>query len=589
MSWPLRWIIIAPVVLFVALTMLMSSCGGSSSCNGSFDAFGNFIAGACPTPGPQSGFQLQTIVIGEGAPVGPTPTPGPTPTFNKRTPTPTRTPPGATPTGPFQPTPSATRTFKNRTPTPTPTLEPQAEATTGVIGEQIPFNAEGLFVHGKRQAILDITNSSSTLWTTMDQVGTNVLRPPQPPPAGGIYAAVNVGCACITASSGGVSGQPVSVSVLPAPQATPVPPCPVACVVATVTPTATTVTPTPTATPVIPTPTATATSLGAAQIGALAARTHLNAARSNGILLWTFHAISLIASQLRASSDGNLYFLTRDGNLHALNAKGRERWSRPASGQSIAVSPDGTVYALGTDGKLVAQSPIGKPLWSINAQSSAGPLAASSSAVYFEQDRLLFAASSPGLVQWQANAPEDLTSAIIAEDGSIIAGAEGGEVVSVAPDGSHRWSFSPAAGFTGDIATRDGVVYLGSRSGRLYAVNASNGDQQWSYDTAAAISAGPAVNGAGPILFGSDAIYALNSNGSLAWGKPLASAVTQPIVADGESGVFAPLDDDISAILNPDGSLRWATKSFGAVERAVISPSGVLYVATNGGTIYAVR
>src|ERR1700735_4404946 len=80
MSRSIRWLVVAPVVLFVAATLLMSSCGGSSGCEGSFDEFGDFLAGVCPTPGPGIGFSIETIVIGNGTPIRPSPTPSPTPT-----------------------------------------------------------------------------------------------------------------------------------------------------------------------------------------------------------------------------------------------------------------------------------------------------------------------------------------------------------------------------------------------------------------------------------------------------------------------------------------------------------------------------
>jgi hypothetical protein len=34
--------------------------------------------------------------------------------------------------------------------------------------------------------------------------------------------------------------------------------------------------------------------------------------------------------------------------------------------------------------------------------------------------------------------------------------------------------------------------------------------------------------------------------------------------------------------------MKWATRSFGPVDRAIVSPSGILYIATQG-TIYAVK
>ncbi len=342
--------------------------------------------------------------------------------------------------------------------------------------------------------------------------------------------------------------------------------------------------------PVCPTigPTATSTPRGGGAVIPAEVRSVRDTAGVGGVLQWTFQAASLITSPLRPSSDGNLYFLTRDGNLHALNVKGRELWSRGASGSSVAVAPDGTVYTLGNDGSLQALSPIGKPLWNMKVASAVGPLAASSTAVYLQEDRQLFAITSSGATQWRATVTDEITSAAIAEDGTVIVAAGGGSVMAFAPDGSRRWSFTPQAGSSGEVAVRGNLVYLGSSSGRFYALDAASGATQWTYDTAAAIAGGPVLNPAGPIFFGSDAIYALNVDGSLAWSKALVKPASHPLASDGEGGVLSPLDDNVAAMLNSDGSVRWATRSFGSFERATVSPSGVLYVARQG-TIYAVK
>src|ERR1700735_4560094 len=114
MSRSIRWLVVAPVVLFVAATLLMSSCGGSSGCEGSFDEFGDFLAGVCPTPGPGIGFSIETIVIGNGTPIRPSPTPRPTPT-GERT--------------------------RRATPTATQTVVAQASPTAVTVGNQVAFNA----------------------------------------------------------------------------------------------------------------------------------------------------------------------------------------------------------------------------------------------------------------------------------------------------------------------------------------------------------------------------------------------------------------------------------------------------------------
>jgi outer membrane protein assembly factor BamB len=543
MSWRLRWLVLAPVVLFVAGTLLMSSCGGGGSgCEGSFDEFGNFVAGLCPSPGAEPGFSLSTIVIGEG------PEPASTPT-----PVPSRTIVGAK-------TPVITAT-------PVSTLVASAAPTAIIIGQQLDFVASGNFVKNKQSVVEDITNRSSTLWASTDP---DVLAPPQPPPLGGIYTGISAGCACADVSSGGISADPVSVGVasVPMPGATPVCPiCP-------------TIEATPTSTPKAQAP--------AADQADQVEQPRSDRARINGILQWTWQGVSPVASRLVPSNDGNLYFVTRDGFLHALDAKGNQRFSRVVTGAGIAVSPEGILYALAPGGILQAISAKGKPQWALTGVAGNGPLAASSNAVYFQQDGQLIAVSAPGAVQWRASATDPISTAAITDDGTIIAASNGASVVAFSAAGGRRWSFTPEGGFAGEIAVRGEIVYVGSAQGHVYALDEASGAAQWTYDTASAVGAGPVLNPSGPIFFGSDAIYALNSDGSLAWSKTLAKPLVSPLASDGEGGVFAPLDGDISAMLNSDGGLKWATRSFGPVERATVSGVGTLYVTSNG-VVYAVK
>ena len=74
----------------------------------------------------------------------------------------------------------------------------------------------------------------------------------------------------------------------------------------------------------------------------------------------------------------------------------------------------------------------------------------------------------------------------------------------------------------------DGVVYVGSNNGNVYALNASTGALLWSYATGAYVSSSPAVANRVVYVGSADnSVYALNaSTGALLW-----SYITRGFVA----------------------------------------------------------
>src|ERR1700683_3378673 len=262
----LRWLVVAPVLLFVFGAILLS-CSGSSS--------------NAPTPTPSPGFSLQSIVISTGAPPSPTP------------------PPSASPT-------NIVSTGPDGVPT----------------GGTIAFNAIGTFTRLKqtKTTFVDITFGAGTLWTSTDNP---VLLSPPAGAMGGMFTTGFAGCVCILASSAGVSSQPVAIGVYD--NLTTCGPggteflCPTAV------------------------PTATATPAPAGAVAPNASSTAAPAARSAGILMWTFDPGSELRGQIAAGPDGSIFFITRDGVLHGVNSAGKETMHHDADGTSPAVLPDGTV------------------------------------------------------------------------------------------------------------------------------------------------------------------------------------------------------------------------------------------------------
>jgi outer membrane protein assembly factor BamB len=66
--------------------------------------------------------------------------------------------------------------------------------------------------------------------------------------------------------------------------------------------------------------------------------------------------------------------------------------------------------------------------------------------------------------------------------------ATAGEEVTAPPasTGLQLWNFQTGAAVDSSPAVANGMVYVGSEEGNVYALNASTGAQLWSYNTEAA-------------------------------------------------------------------------------------------------------
>jgi outer membrane protein assembly factor BamB len=527
----LRWLVVAPVLLFVFGAILLS-CSGSSS--------------NAPTPTPSPGFSLQSIVISTGAP------PSPTPSFTPTPPTPT---PGKTPSPTLTPRPSAS-------PTNIVSTGPDGVPTGGTIA----FNAIGTFTRLKqtKTTFVDITFGAGTLWTSTDN--TVLLAPPSGD-MGGMFTTGFAGCVCILASSSGVSSQPVAIGVYD--NLTTCGPggteflCPTAV------------------------PTATATPAPAGAVAPNASSTAAPAARSAGILMWTFDPGSELRGQIAAGPDGSIFFITRDGVLHGVNSAGKETMHHDADGTSPAVLPDGTVVTMGSKSALEALSRGGATLWNLEIGDSAGPLAVTDSAIYASAGGDLLSVSASGSLNWRVNVGA-VNSAAATPDG-VVVGTSRGAVTAIASDGAVVWSFQPNGGFSGSVAYANDVVYAGSASGGVYALDLRTGIPVWNVDSVHAVNSGPAVAPSGAIFAGSDAIYGVNADGQQQWKNSSLKPGDAGLIVLGDDSVFDAAVGDVGAVLMGDGSDVWTTRSFGKITTATSSPSGMLYVGTSTGRIFAVR
>jgi len=134
-------------------------------------------------------------------------------------------------------------------------------------------------------------------------------------------------------------------------------------------------------------------------------------------------------------------------------------------------------------GAPVAPSP--RLLWHIDAEGRGTPAVAGRTAFFLSKRHELVAVqASSGRVLWRARTPgggdQTAGSRVICSDGRVIAGDDG--VVGFDGDGRERWRFNDpevsASGiYLGDAA--GGLVFTGSSSGRIAAIDTASGRLRW--------------------------------------------------------------------------------------------------------------
>jgi eukaryotic-like serine/threonine-protein kinase len=179
-------------------------------------------------------------------------------------------------------------------------------------------------------------------------------------------------------------------------------------------------------------------------------------------------------------------------------------------------------------------------------------------------------------------------------DGEIIIGVGSDVRAFSATDGHQLWSFDTGNDVQDTPAVADGLVFVGSDTGRLYALDLQHGRVRWIYRAISSLRISPAVADGVVIVPVSDEglFVALRSlDGAVLWTKHFvggSTAMTPTIagaavyVADAEGGHLA-------ALSLQDGSTIWQIDVAEGIADPVPIADGVLYPRTLQGTLMAVR
>jgi outer membrane protein assembly factor BamB len=145
-------------------------------------------------------------------------------------------------------------------------------------------------------------------------------------------------------------------------------------------------------------------------------------------------------------------------------------------------------------------------------------------------------------------------------------------------------------GISSSPAVANGIVYVGSCNGMMYALNAASGTQVWNYTCGGQVWSSPAVaNGIVYVGSTNGNVYALNvATGALVWKYTTGRAVafSSPAIASGVVYVGSE-DDNVYALNIATGALVWKYTTGNGVWSSPAVVNGVVYVGSEDGKVYA--
>ena len=271
-----------------------------------------------------------------------------------------------------------------------------------------------------------------------------------------------------------------------------------------------------------------------------------------------------------------------DGALYAFDVtSGARRWKTPARelGTTLAVGSSPAFH----DGRLYFIVEYGGPssgaLWAVDPTDGEPELV---------DDRI-----------WGQSHP---SPTIDRETGHIVAGSNDGVVYAWEyPDLEFAWEyqaggpdgpqgrpkangqFRTGAEIKGTVAAYEGKGYVGSWDERCHCIDLETGEGLWTFDTGRSNMSNPAVDpDAGVVYTGSDTggVWALDpESGDVLWTRNVGGRVIGALTVTAETVLVGSYDSHLYAFDKTTGQRRWRVENRGRVTSGAVPADGRIYYA----------
>ncbi len=233
----------------------------------------------------------------------------------------------------------------------------------------------------------------------------------------------------------------------------------------------------------------------------------------SGGVLWKIQYNGSVSAPT-ISEDGTIYTVEENGSIYAVSPNGSVKWKYMVYGYSSPViGIDGTIYVGGYDSKkLYAFDDEGHLKWSIEVgRIYTSPSVGDDGTIYVSGGKNFYAIEPDGKIKWKIS-NLFLSTVAISSDGTIY-GVNALYLYAISPEGKIKWKFKPEGHTPGllsapPVIDRDGIVYIGDDKGYVYALN-SMGSLLWNLK----LNNEPITTS--PIIGGNGILYILTINGKL--------------------------------------------------------------------------
>lgn len=273
---------------------------------------------------------------------------------------------------------------------------------------------------------------------------------------------------------------------------------------------------------------------------------------------------------------------------------GIERWQFPTADyqQVPPTVVDGTVYFGSNDGKFyAADAESGEQLWEWPPDGTSNTFrraaAVADGTVYVDNRPLRALDAETGELQWEASVGGGRSATVA--DGIVFVADDGGVAAVDASNGEELWSFGAEVFRMSSPTVVDGTVYFGNWENYAFALDAATGEELWRFEanddmlTAATVSDGTVYIGSRDTR-----MYALDATtGEKQWDFKTQGPITEstPTVAHGNL-YFASNGGKTYALDAETGDRRWDADVRGYWSAPTVVGS-TLYIGSTDDNLYA--